>query len=74
VIPKVTVPVRVIRARQRQPGEESAPFSTSPTPPGLASLFADADDVLMPEMSHFIPMEDPELVARQILELESRLG
>lgn len=74
VIPKVTVPVRVVRARQRKPGEEAPPFATSPTRPDLASLFSNAEDVLMPEMSHFLPMEDPEMVARQILELDSSLG
>lgn len=74
VLPKVTIPVRVIRGRQRQPGEEVAPFATSPTRPDLASLFLNGEDLLMGEMSHFIPMEDPEMVARQILEIDSRLG
>ncbi|MCK9485664.1 MAG: alpha/beta hydrolase [Dehalococcoidia bacterium] len=69
VIPQVRVPVRVVRARQRQPGEEAPPFATSPTRPDLASLFADGHDVLRPEMSHFIPMQDPAFVARHILDL-----
>ncbi|MEX2373798.1 MAG: alpha/beta hydrolase [Dehalococcoidia bacterium] len=73
VVPKVRVPVRVVRARQRVPGEESAPFATSPTRPDLASLFADGEDLLMPAMSHFIPMEDPALVARQVRDLDARL-
>lgn len=73
VLPKVTVPVRVVRARQRKPGEEAAPFSTSPTRPDLASMFAQGEDLLMPEMSHFIPMQDPDFVARQVLDLAGRL-
>ena len=64
--------MRVIRARQRQPGEEAPPFATSPTRPDLASLFARGEDLLMPQMSHFIPMQDPAFVARQILDLASR--
>ncbi len=72
VIPRIRVPVRVVRARQRQPGEEAAPFSTSPTRPDLASLFAHGEDVLMAEMSHFIPMEDPAFVARQIMDMAAR--
>ena len=73
VIPRVRVPVRVLRARQPAPGEEAAPFSTSPTPPELASLFADAEDHLLPEASHFIPMETPELVAEEVRALERRI-
>ncbi len=72
VIPKVRVPVRVVRARQRQPGEEAPPFSTSPTRPDLASLFAHGEDLLMPEMSHFIPMQAPAFVAGQVLDLLAR--
>lgn len=72
IIPNVRVPVRVVRARQRQPGEEAPPFATSPTRPDLATLFADGEDVLRPEMSHFIPMQDPAFVARHILDLAAR--
>lgn len=65
----VTIPVRVLRARAPEPGETPAPFTASPTMPGLASRFPRATDVSLPHLSHFIPMEAPDLVARHIMEV-----
>jgi pimeloyl-ACP methyl ester carboxylesterase len=67
-IAAVDVPVRVLRARQRS---EDAPMdmSASPTAPDLASHFARGEDVPVPQYSHFIPMEDPAFVARQVREM-----
>ena len=73
VIPHIGVPVTVMRGREPVPGEEAAPFSRSPTPPRLASLFTDGADVQLPELSHFIPMEAPELVAEQVRALDARV-
>jgi len=68
VLDRVTMPVRVLRARAPEPGETPAPFTASPTAPDLASRLPDAVDVYLPHLSHFIPMEAPDLVARQIIE------
>jgi hypothetical protein len=38
----------------------------SPTDPELASKFPQGKDFLLSEISHFIPMEAPELVAEYI--------
>ncbi|MGE5595613.1 MAG: alpha/beta fold hydrolase [Hyphomicrobiales bacterium] len=67
-IATIDIPVRVLRARQRQ---EGAPIdmSSSPTAPDLASHFKHAEDIFLPHYSHFIPMEDPAFVAKQILEM-----
>lgn len=73
VIPFIEVPVTVMRGKQPVPGVQSAPFSTSPTPPQLASLFADGEDVLLEDLSHFIPMEDPGAVAEQVRVLAARV-
>ncbi len=73
VIPFVQVPVTVMRGKQPVPGVQGAPFSTSPTPPQLASLFADGDDILLPDLSHFIPMEAPGAVAEQVRALAARV-
>jgi len=73
VIPHILVPVTVMRGKQPVPGVQAAPFSTSPTPPQLASLFADGQDVLLPECSHFIPMEAPAAVAEQVRALAERV-
>jgi pimeloyl-ACP methyl ester carboxylesterase len=64
---KIAVPVAILRAKERPPGpRQRMDFSDSPTWPKLASIFADARDVYLPELTHFIPMQDPELVARFI--------
>jgi lipase len=38
----------------------------SPTAPDLASYFPQGRDEHFPDHSHFLPMEDPRLVAGQI--------
>jgi lipase len=71
VIHALDLPVRILRARERPTGTSGAvvDMSFSPTVPDLASHFRRSEDVLLPERSHYIPMEAPELVARQITEL-----
>lgn len=64
---RVTVPVRVLRARAPEPGEQPAPFTASPTVPDLASRFPAGSDLYLPHLSHFIPMQAPDLVAREIM-------
>ena len=62
---KLQIPVRIIRARQRT-SEIAADFSSSPTDPDLWKSFPQATDRELPELSHFIPMEAPALVADEI--------
>ena len=64
-LPALTMPVTVLRAASDGAAED---LSTSPTWPGLAATLPDGRDVYLPRMSHFIPMEDPGLVARYILQ------
>jgi pimeloyl-ACP methyl ester carboxylesterase len=67
LLPQIRIPVVVLRARTRRPEDaEVMDFSKSPTWPGLAASLPDGRDVHLPHLSHFIPMEDPELVARFI--------
>jgi pimeloyl-ACP methyl ester carboxylesterase len=68
-VERLKIPVRVVRARPRHPDAPGGAFSGSPTAPDLASWFAHGEDVLLPEHSHFIPMEAPALVARHIAEV-----
>jgi pimeloyl-ACP methyl ester carboxylesterase len=69
LLPGIDLPVVVMRARSREPSEiPSMDFSGSPTWPGLAAEFPRGRDVPLPQYSHFIPMEDPELVARFIID------
>lgn len=76
MIETVTKPVVVLRAKARpSPGRPGASdtgamdFARSPTWPGLAAAFANGHDVHYPELTHFMPMQAPDLVARHIREL-----
>jgi pimeloyl-ACP methyl ester carboxylesterase len=68
VIEAITVPVRVLRARPRTEGE-MMDMTASPTDPALASRFPNGADYLFPNLTHFIPMQEPGLVARHIEEM-----
>jgi len=69
LVPKVKVPVKVLRAKQRMGARENMmDFSLSPTWPELANHFVQGEDVYLPDLTHFIPMQDPALVARHILQ------
>ncbi len=61
------MPVTIMRAKERPAGpRERMDFSDSPTWPKLATMFKRARDVYLPHLTHFIPMQEPELVARFI--------
>ena len=67
-VAQVQQPVVVMRAgTERKPG--AFDLAASPTAPDLASRFAHGRDIVLPEASHFIPMEQPELVAEEIEKL-----
>jgi lipase len=72
-ISRVRIPVRVLRARQR-PADATMNMSYSPTAPDLARRFPMGEDVLFPDHSHYIPMEDPGLIAAQVRMLAGRQG
>lgn len=64
---KIDAPVAVLRAKERPVGPRDAvDFSASPTWPELAAKFRHGRDVYLPHLTHFIPMQEPELVARFI--------
>jgi pimeloyl-ACP methyl ester carboxylesterase len=68
VIADIAAPVVVMRAgMERKPG--ALDLSASPTAPDLASRFARGRDILLPGRSHYIPMEDPDAVAKEIRRL-----
>lgn len=72
-IARLAIPVRVLRARQR-PAEGPVDMSHSPTAPDLARHFARGEDVPLPDHSHYIPMEDPDVVATHVKDLAARLA
>lgn len=63
------IPVRVLRARPRDPDNPADAFAGSPAATDLASWFREGEDVFLPERSHFIPMEAPALVAHHVAEI-----
>lgn len=62
----ISVPTIVLRAEPREEGRVEMDFSKSPTWECLAEQFENGRDVYLPEMSHFIPMQNPGLVAEYI--------
>lgn len=66
------IPVMILRAKRPPPNRDVMDFSSSPTWPGLVGEFRHGREIYLPEHSHFLPMEAPDLVARYILEYEPR--
>jgi len=65
---QVQAPVTVLRAKPRDPNQprDFTDFAASPTWEGVAKTFAHGRDVFLPHLTHFIPMQEPELTARYI--------
>ena len=63
----VAVPVVVLRAMEPRSQEDLADFRYSPTWPPLASHFRHGRDLHRPDLTHFMPMQDPAFVADVIL-------
>lgn len=66
LIETIEVPVTVVRARTRDENDTQMDFSRSPTWPDLAKRFKQGRDVYLPELTHFIPMQAPQLTAGYI--------
>lgn len=64
MLPTIETPTLLLRA---PPQEGDVPtFAASPTWPELAGILPNCKELYLPEHNHFIPMQDPELVARVI--------
>ncbi len=59
-IAKLDIPVDIVRAQLPQDAGGDY-FSASPTWPGLVCAFANATDLHLPDCTHFIPMQRPQL-------------
>jgi lipase len=60
------VPVTVLRARGAERREGVMDFTTSPTWAGLAGEFRRGRDVELPDLTHFMPMQAPALIAEYV--------
>jgi lipase len=67
----LAIPVLILRARRPEAGGAAFDFSSSPTWPGLVHEFPNAREVYLPEQTHFLPMQSPELVAAYVLDADS---
>lgn len=70
-IATIEIPVRILRARGRSAESIMADMSGSPTTPDLATHFQHAEDVPVPQYTHFIPMQDPGFVADELRRMAS---
>ena len=66
-IAAVKIPVHIVRLMKFTDPAEI--MRGSPTTPDLASSFAHASDLSIPDYSHFVPMEAPALTAKWISEV-----
>lgn len=65
---KVETPTTIIRAREPGPDDTVYDFSLSPTWPELVGAFPSARDIYRDDLTHFIPMQAPDLVVSYIRE------
>ncbi len=74
LIEQIETPVTVLRAQRRTEAEwKVTNFTKSPTWEQLAAQFKHGRDVYLPDFTHFIPMQDPQLVARFIADETAQL-
>ena len=66
LLPKLQLPITLLRAPPAD--DHQLDLSGSPTNPELVELLPQGKEIYLPELTHFIPMEDPDLVARTIAE------
>ncbi|MEP2101848.1 MAG: alpha/beta hydrolase [Parasphingorhabdus sp.] len=61
------LPVVILRAQSVDDDVTAArDFANSPTWPNLVNIYPNAQEVHMPELSHFMPMQDPKRIAGYI--------
>ena len=70
---ELDLPIRILRAPPPTPDEQWS-MMVSPTWPGLVGELRNAEEIVLEEHSHFIPMEAPGLVATHIEELAASVG
>ena len=69
IIATLPHPTVVLRGYRKSERDGEMDFTQSPTWPGLAAALPNGRDVYLPELTHFIPMERPDLVSAHIREL-----
>lgn len=67
----ITATVKILRVKERTPEDAPFDFRPSATYKGLVGLIPRATENYLPDHTHFIPMEDPYLVAEEIKSLDT---
>lgn len=68
----ITAAVKILRVKERTKDDAPFDFRPSATYKGLVGLIPGAIENYLPGHTHFIPMEDPHLVADEIKRLETK--
>ncbi len=67
IVKRIGLPVTILRAQMGSDDVTAArDFANSPTWPGLVDVFSNAQELHIPELSHFMPMQDPKRIADYI--------
>ena len=66
MIGQMKQPVSILRAPKLDI-KNGFDFASSPTPELLADAFPNGSDIYIPELTHFMPMQDPERIAKLIM-------
>lgn len=65
LVAQINNPVTILRAPRIEEGG-GLDFTKSPTWPGLAAAFPNAREIYLPDLTHFMPMQDPNRIAEYI--------
>ena len=65
-IRSLTIPVLILRARERTSDRDTMDFSSSPTWPQLVHEFKNGREIHFPDRTHFLPMEIPAEITQII--------
>lgn len=72
VVATIETPVTILRAPSGQRGG-ALDFTQSPTFEHLAAAFPHGSDIYIPDLTHFMPMQDPDRIANYIVQIASRV-
>ena len=73
-IPLYKNPVRILLARERTENDTPGKFGPSITRTDLADLFPNASSIQYCNLTHFFPMENTELLAKEIKKMVAIVG
>lgn len=66
MVEKIEQPVSVLRAPKLEL-QDGFDFASSPTPDHLADAFVNGTDIYVSDLTHFMPMQDPQRIANLII-------